>query len=84
MCAAHEIYIEVPLFEQTSPALKNSWSLEHSVYICLHNNSNDFARTSADGLINVTSVLRYSSLVALEGIERIAASPSTTHLTSLG
>ena len=49
----------------------------------LHNNSNDFDQASAGG-INVRSSLSYSSLEARGGTEQIAASPSTTHLTSLG
>ena len=52
--------------------------------LCVHNNSDDFAQASPGVVINVISVLNYSSLVACRGIERIAASPSTTHLTSLG
>ena len=77
MFVVHETFIEMSLFQQTSPALKHT-------YICLHNNnSNDFAEASAGDVINVTSVVNHSSLVARGGTERIAASPCTTHLTSL-
>ena len=75
----------MPLFQKTSPALKNSWSRAYTqFYICLDNNSNDFARASAGGVINVTRVLKHSSLVARGGgTERTVANPYTTHLTSL-
>ena len=73
------MFVEVPLFQQTSPSLKNSWSCAStsSSILCLHNNSNDFTQASAGDAINLTSVLNISSLGIRGGTEKIAASPST-------
>ena len=73
------MFVEVPLFQQTSPALKNTWSCAStsSSLLCLHNNSNDLTQASAGDVINLAIVLNISSLVIRGGTEKIAASPSS-------
>ena len=73
------MFVEVPLFQETYPSLKNSSSRAStsSSILYLHNNSNDFTQVSAGDVINLTSVLNISSLVTRGGTEKIAASPST-------
>ena len=85
MCCTLNIYRSV-LIPTNLPCSEKFLAacLNNEFYICFHDNSNDFAQASADGVINTTSVFNYSSLVACGGTERIAASPSIIHLTSLG
>ena len=72
------MFIEVILFQETSPALKKILVLLRNAKfsICLNNNSKDFAQASAGGVMNVSIVLNHSSYKALGCTERIATSPS--------
>ena len=58
------------------------WPILSSIYVSIII-SNYFVQASAGSVINVTSVWKHISCVAHEATERIAASPSTTKLTSL-
>ena len=58
--------------------------LNNEFYIRLRNNANDYTLPSASDVINILSVLNHSSEAARAGTEQIVASPSNTHLTSLG
>ena len=77
-----------PCFKKLPPLWKipgcapEHWPILSFIYVSIII-SNYFVQASAGSVINVTSVWKHISQVAREGTERIAASPSTTHLTSL-
>ena len=79
---AHRSALIPRSFPRSEKFLAARWNTEF--YTCLRNNSNDPAQAFASDVIIAASALNHYLKVARVGTERIAVSPSTSHLNSLG